>query len=157
MPSIEIRETVDVATGPEETFDLVCDFARLVEWDPGVVASRRLTGGRLEEGSRYEVRVRFLGRAPTMDYELLAVERPRSATYQGTAAWLTATDTMTVLPRRGGGATLTAVTAMELVPRLSRLAPVLRPVLERQGRESIARLEAICASRAAAWAAGARG
>jgi uncharacterized protein YndB with AHSA1/START domain len=151
---IEIAERTVLATPPEETYELVCDFARLVEWDPAVVASQRVAGNRLEPGSHYSVRVRFLGRTPIVNYELLAAERDRRVEYEARAAWITARDTI-VLEPSGPGTLLDARTRMQMSERLAPLARVIGPLVRRQARASIERLIAVCESRARARSDGA--
>ena len=156
MDVIEISERALLATPPEETYDLVCDFGRLVEWDPAVVAARRVAGNRLEPGSRYAVQVRFLGRTPVVDYELLEAEPGRRVVYEARAAWITAHDTIE-LERSDEGTLLDARTRMQVHERVAPLARVIAPLMRRQARASVERLIAVCASRAAARADGAQG
>lgn len=151
---IELREATVLATDVEETFELVADFGRLVEWDPGVVASERTSGGRFWPESTYSIRVRFLGRTPEVEYELLDVDRPHRVVYEGRAAWMTARDTLELSPV-DDGTLLRASTEIELDDRVSRGAWLIRRVLERQARASLSRLEAVCASRARAREEGA--
>lgn len=152
---IELRETIVLATELEETFDFVADFGRLVEWDPGVVASERTSGGRFWPESTYSVRVRFLGRTPEVAYELLQAERPNRVVYEGKAAWMTARDTLD-LSAVDHGTLLRASTEIELVPRIERASGLIERVLKRQAHQSLVRLEAVCVSRARARAEGVR-
>lgn len=151
---VVVRESTVLATDVEETFDLVADYGRLVEWDPGVVSSERRSGSRLSPGSTYALRVRFLGRTPQMQYELVEADRTRRVVYAGTAAWLTARDTLELTPAESG-TLLLVETALTLNDRLARLEWPIGQVVRRQAKESLVRLEAICASRALARAEGA--
>jgi hypothetical protein len=146
---IEISERGLLATPPEETYELVCDFARLVEWDPAVVASQRIAGDRLKPGSRYAIRVKFLGRTPIVGYELLTAEPNRRVEYEARAAWITARDTIALEPS-GAGTLLDARTRMEINERVAPLARVIVPLMRRQARASVERLIAVCQSRATA-------
>ena len=53
--------TVESRSPAAETFGYLAAFSNAAEWDPGVLAGRRLDPGPVRAGSRFRLVVPFLG------------------------------------------------------------------------------------------------
>jgi hypothetical protein len=69
-----VTEVIEVPRTPAESFAYVADFTTVAEWDPGIHASRRVSGDG-GTGSVYEVQAGFRGKTMTVSS---AGSRPRS-------------------------------------------------------------------------------
>jgi hypothetical protein len=95
-------ETIDLPLTPRAAFELVADFARLPEWDPGAARARRLDAGALRLGSRFEVDYAFLGRHLPLTYEIRGYEPPTRVVLAGGRAGVRSRDEILFVPREGG-------------------------------------------------------
>jgi dehydrogenase/reductase SDR family member 12 len=71
-----ITETLLTPRTPQEAFDHVADFTTSADWDPSIATARRLDGGDLGVGARFEVRLQLGPRTAPLVYEITAYERP---------------------------------------------------------------------------------
>jgi hypothetical protein len=55
---------------PADVFDYLSRFSNAREWDPGVVEARDATPGPVQVGSRFDLVVRFAGRAVPLVYQV---------------------------------------------------------------------------------------
>ncbi|HEY5890825.1 MAG TPA: SRPBCC family protein [Acidimicrobiia bacterium] len=53
-----------------EVFEYTADFSNIQDWDPGVVASRKLTPGTVGKGTEFELEVKFGSGTIPMIYEI---------------------------------------------------------------------------------------
>jgi carbon monoxide dehydrogenase subunit G len=95
-------DVIDLPLPPEDAFDLLADFARTQDWDPGVVEAVRLDDGPLERGSRFHVVASFLGRRVPLEYEIREYERPRRLVLRASDGALTSLDEIHFSARSGG-------------------------------------------------------
>ena len=132
------RREIEVARPPADAFAYLVDFARVSEWDPGVVESRRLgPPGPTEVGSRFEVHVRFRGGAPQpFEYVVTALEDGRRIELVGEGARATSRDVIVVDPA-GDGARIAYTAEVRLKSVLRVAEPFLRGAFRRTGDEAI--------------------
>ena len=132
------RREIEVARPPAEAFAFLSDFARVAEWDPGVVESRRLgPAGPVEVGSRFEVHVRFRGGAPQrFEYVVTALEQGRRVELVGEGARATSRDEIVVEPA-GEGARIAYTAEVRLKGALRVAEPFLRRAFRQTGDEAI--------------------
>lgn len=136
------QQTRIVAGAVDEVFAYLAAFENTAAWDPGVVSAQRLDEGPPREGSRFRVVVRFLGREQPMTYRITRFDPPHRLELEGVSDGAVACDRITLRPV---GAVATEVTwQLDVTPRgLGRLgAPLLRPLLERLGRQALDGLQA---------------
>lgn len=131
---VEVRET---SRPIGEVFAYVADFTTAAEYDPGVVAARRLTDGPVALGSAFHVEARFLGRVVPMRYEVLALEAPTRLRLEGVAAAARTIDEIRFEARPEGGTRVTWTLDLELGGAGRLAEPVLGPVLRRLGRAAL--------------------
>jgi len=95
-------EVIDTTAAPAAAFPFLSDFNNLPAWDPTIVRVEQRTAGPIRVKTRFRVTLRFLGVDSALDYRVKEYEPNRRAVLVGTAATVTATDTVLVEPRRGG-------------------------------------------------------
>jgi len=142
---MKLQRSVETTASPAEVFAYLSDFTTTTEWDPGTVATVRVSGdGGL--GTTYRNTSRFLGRETDLTYRVVE-HRPDSLfALRGENATVVAHDTMAVTPSaHGSTVTYTAEFTFRGVSRF--VAPLLAPALKRLGddtanglREALAKL-----------------
>ena len=133
------RGTVDSARPAEATFAYMANFANVSEWDPTAVEARALQEGEPALGSRFFVRVRWLGRDLPLTYEIVAYEPPRRLVLRAENATSVSEDTVEVEPR-GEGSRLTYDARVELKGAARLLDPLLGLAFRRLGDNAAAGL-----------------
>ena len=125
----------------DEAFAYLADFSHAAEWDPGVVAARRLDAGPIAPGSRFEIVSRFLGRNVELVYTAVQVDSPSRIVFEGaTDAGLRSIDTLT-FEKTAAGTEIT-YDAQLVLPGWLYLADLpLHVTFQWIGREAIAGLE----------------
>jgi len=133
------RDTVDSARPAEATFAYMANFANVSEWDPTAVEARALQEGEPALGSRFFVRVRWLGRELPLTYEIVAYEPPRRLVLRAENATSVSEDTVEVEPR-GERSRLTYDARVELKGAARLLDPLLGLAFRRLGDNAAAGL-----------------
>jgi len=88
-----VTEVIEVARPLEEAFAYVADFTTVAEWDPGIHASRRVSGdGGI--GSVYEVEAAFRGRIVPFTYTVTELVENRRIVLDGVGQKATSRDTI---------------------------------------------------------------
>ena len=133
---ISFEGHLDVEPEPAVVFDLLADMSELHRWNPNVRTSRRVSGNRLELGSKYES---VIARGPmrmTAKSELVAVDAGRMVRYEGTIAAFWSVDSLTFESHDGG----TRITFRNetTAPRWFRLlVPIMNASFQRQARRAV--------------------
>lgn len=140
-PPIVVRAVVDLAIDPAAAYHLVADFGRLAEWDPAVAHSELIGGEPLVPGARYRVTVRFLGRRPVVEYELIETTGPARSVYRATGARVEAIDRVEITPAPDG-CRIAFSTAMIPTGWLALSRWLIVPLMRRQAVRSLAALRA---------------
>ena len=130
-------DVVDLALSVDEAFDLFAEFQRATEWDPGVVEATRLDdGGPPRVGSRFRLVTSFLGRRTTLEYRIVALERPTRVVLEAETDALRSYDVIDIV-ERDGLARVTYEAQLEL-RGLQRLAdPLLDLAFQWIGRAAV--------------------
>jgi len=136
---VRFREVIDTKARPAAAFAFLADFNNLPAWDPSIVSVQQLGRGRIGVETRFRVTLRFLGVASTLDYRVEAYEPNRRAVLVGTTAVVTATDTVLVVPRRGG-CRVTWDADIRFVSPLRLLDPVFAWLFAGSVRSAVANL-----------------
>ncbi|MFN8218424.1 MAG: SRPBCC family protein [Solirubrobacterales bacterium] len=126
------RGIVESARSPEETFAYMAEFANVQEWDPTVVEARALQEGEPSLGSRFFVRVHWLGRDLPLTYELTEYEPPRRLVLRAENSTSVSEDTVEVEPG-ATGARLVYDARVELKGAARLLDPLLGLAFRRLG------------------------
>ena len=129
-------DAIDLPIPIEQAFDYLADFSRTAEWDPGVCEARRLTWGEVRLGSRFGLRVRFLGRRIPLEYRITEFERPSRLVLRGGDSSLRSIDEITFAPRPGG-TRVTYEARLELGGIRRVVDPLLHLLFQRIGRVAV--------------------
>lgn len=133
------RGTVDSALPVEAAFDYMAEFANVRAWDPTVAEARALQEGAPALGSRFFVRVRWLGRDLPLTYEIVEFEPPRRLVLRAENATSISEDTVEVEPQ-GRGSRLTYDARVRLKGAARLLDPLLGLAFRRLGDNAAAGL-----------------
>lgn len=131
---MKLRKTVVVDRPLQAVFDYLADFTTTTEWDPGTVSTVREQGDG-GVGTAYRNTSEFLGRTTELRYvvqELVPAQRIR---LRGENKTVAATDTMT-FRQVDDGTEVTYAAEFALKGPARFLTPLLRPALERLGRQA---------------------
>ncbi len=101
------RTTIESKASADDAFDLICDFARITEWDPGVVSGKQIDAGPITVGTTFEVVSAFGPRRIPLTYEVLEWDRPNRAVLQAVTRDFTSYDVISVDDLAGSGSELT--------------------------------------------------
>ncbi len=96
------QTTVDTPRSAESSFAYLADFSHAVQWDPGVVASRRVDEGPLGRGSRFALVASFAGRRVPLEYVITEVDAPRRVVLHAENRLFRSVDTIVVESRENG-------------------------------------------------------
>jgi len=89
------RAEIEVPRPIEEVFRYLAKFENAADWDPGIVAARKLDDGPVRAGTRFEVVSRFLGRDIRLTYAVTQLEPPSRLVLEGEADTVVSVDTLT--------------------------------------------------------------
>jgi hypothetical protein len=78
-----ITETVETDLSVEDAFDYVANFENIIEWDPGVTASRKVTPGEAGVGTEYALDLQYGGSPLSMVYRVTEWDRPNLVVLEG--------------------------------------------------------------------------
>jgi hypothetical protein len=119
-----------------EAFEYTADFSNIEEWDPGVVASRKVTEGPIGVGTRFELEVKFgVGTTP-MTYEVTVYQPDHRVVLVGDGGKLHAVDEITFASH--DNMTVIDYTADLTFRNFFRfIRPLMRPILRRVGKDAL--------------------
>ena len=133
---IEFTGQLEVDEPPAAVFELLADMAELQRWNPNVRSSQRISGNRLEPGSRYESTVARGPMRMTARSELVTVEPSRKVQYEGSIAGFWSVDSLTFEPS-GDGTRITFRNETRTPSWLRPLIPLLNAAFQRQARRAV--------------------
>jgi dehydrogenase/reductase SDR family member 12 len=137
-----ITEQLDAPVTPEVAFDSLADFTTTADWDPGIVAAKRLDDGPIGLGSRFEVRSKVGLATVPLVYEITRYERPGRLVLTTTGTFHRGEDDVRFEARAEGGTEVTWGAMFALRGPIGRLIdPVLAVGFRRVGKAAIAGLE----------------
>lgn len=133
------RGTVASSRSQAEAFAYMANFDNVRDWDPTVAEARALQDGEPGAGSRFFVRVHWLGRDLPLTYEVVEFEPPRRLVLRAENSTSVSEDTVEVV-ERGQGSELTYEARVTL-KGLARIAdPLLGLAFKRLGDDAAAGL-----------------
>jgi len=133
------RDTVESNRPQVATFAYMAEFANIGAWDPTAAEARPLQEGEPGLGSRFFVRVHWLGRDLPLTYEIVEFEPPQRLVLRAENATSVSEDTVEVEPH-GEGSTLTYDAGVSLKGRARLLDPLLGLAFRRLGANAAAGL-----------------
>jgi hypothetical protein len=118
--------TVESRSPAAETFGYLAAFSNAAEWDPGVVAGEQLEAGPPRAGSRFRLKVPFLGVRMSLTYEVIRFVPHREVLLRAANGVLRSTDRI-VVTGAADGSTVSYDAEVRLRGPLQVLDPLLRP------------------------------
>jgi carbon monoxide dehydrogenase subunit G len=135
-----VTEVIDVPRPLQESFAYVADFTTVVEWDPGIHESRRVSGeGGV--GTVYEVQAEFRGKTMPFTYTVTAFEENERIVLDGVGEKASSLDTIVFEAGAGGGTRITYSADFELKGVLRVAEPFLGGTFRELARKALAGLE----------------
>lgn len=137
-----VTEVIEVPRSPEESFAYVADFTTVAEWDPGIHASRRVSGAG-GVGSVYDVEAEFRGKTVPFTYTVTAYDPGRRIVLDGVGDKARSVDTIEFAEgTAGSGTRITYAADFKLKGVLRVAEPFLRGTFESLARNALAGLAA---------------
>jgi NAD(P)-dependent dehydrogenase (short-subunit alcohol dehydrogenase family) len=141
---IRLQETIEVPRPIDEVFAYTGNFSNTEQWDPGVVASRKISRGRVGVGTEFALRVRFGPRAIPMTYVVREYGPPKRVVLEGKSDSVHALDDIG-FASVSGGTRVTYTADISLLGAFSVVEPFLKGALDRVGKDAVRGLRAALA------------
>jgi dehydrogenase/reductase SDR family member 12 len=138
---IRLQENIEVPRPIDEVFAYASNFGNAAQWDPGVLASRRISQGRVGVGTEFALRVRFGPRAIPMTYVVREHAPPKRVVLEGKGDSIHALDDIGFASIRAG-TRITYTADISLLGAFSVLEPLLKGALDRLGKDAVRGLQA---------------
>ena len=138
-----VRVSIDVPNSAEQVFDFLDVMANHEPFTNHMLTDWRYSGPDRGVGSKASVTAKAAGRTESVEFEVIATDRPSSIVERNVGAGgqriATGTYTMESLP--AGGTRIAFEYAWQRAPRGERVfAPLVRAILARGNRRAMARL-----------------
>jgi carbon monoxide dehydrogenase subunit G len=136
-----VSEVIEVPRPVAESFAYVADFTTVAEWDPGIHASRKVSGDG-GVGSLYEVEAEFRGKTMPFTYTVTAYEQDARIVLDGVGEKATSVDTIAFEPTATGGTRITYSADFKLKGALRVAEPFLGGTFRTLAQKALAGLAA---------------
>ena len=134
-----VTEVIEVPRPVAESFSYVADFTTVAAWDPGIHASRRVSGDG-GVGSVYEVQAEFRGKTMPFTYTVTAFEQDSRIVLDGVGKKATSLDTIAFESAVDGGTRITYTADFKLKGVLRVAEPFLGGTFKALARKALAGL-----------------
>ena len=122
----QYHATVESRNPAAETFGYLATFSNAAEWDPGVLAGEQLDAAPPGTGSRFRLKVPFLGARMSLTYEIIRFVPDREVLLHAANGVLRSTDRI-VVAGTADGSTVSYDAEVRLRGPLQVLDRLLRP------------------------------
>ncbi|MGE5408013.1 MAG: SRPBCC family protein [Syntrophothermus sp.] len=136
------RGTIESVRSQADTFAYMADFSNVAEWDPTAAEARHLGEGEPALGSRFHVRVHWLGRDIELEYEITEIDAPHRLVLRAENATTISEDTVEVVAR-GEGSEVTYDAQVTLKGLVRVADPLLGLAFKRLGDNATAGLRRV--------------
>ena len=145
---MRIEEKVEIERGSEEVFVYVTNPARWLEWVATVAeVVQPLPGQTVQEGSKFVVVYRFLGRRFEVPHEVTALEPHRRLSYRSTGGPIPHEESFVFEALSSGEARCTHIVELKARGLIKVFVPLLRRIASRQSREDLQTLKSLMEAR----------
>ena len=136
-----VEETIQIERPPEVVFAALVDLETRPDWDTALRKARKLTGGPIEFGTRFEATIDFGGKEVDLEYEVLDHQPYYTATLLGTGQSVTSQDRFVVRPEGDTASTVT-LTAEKIAKGVAKVrTPVGTRWMTRQAKQALEELK----------------
>ena len=94
--------TIESRWPQEKAFAYMADFSKVPEWDESFESAELLSPDPLQEGARFCLHTKALGKKIDFDYETVEIEAPRRVTLRTETGAIISLDRISVSERAGG-------------------------------------------------------
>ncbi|MEP7182465.1 MAG: SDR family NAD(P)-dependent oxidoreductase [Betaproteobacteria bacterium] len=137
---IRLHETIEVARPVEEAFFYASDFSNIVQWDPGVADSRKVSPGAVGIGTTFKVLLRFGPRRIPMDYVVRVYDLPHRVVVEGNSDSLHALDEIQ-FSAISGGTRISYTADISLLGTIACIEPLMKGTLDKVGKNAVRGLQ----------------
>ena len=141
---IRLQEAIEVPRPIDEVFAYASNFSNAAQWDPGVVASRKISQGPVGVGTEFALRVRFGPRSIPMTYVVREYEPPKRVVLEGKGDSIRALDDIG-FASTPGGTRITYTADISMLGAFSCTERWLKGPLDRVGKNAVQGLQAALA------------
>jgi dehydrogenase/reductase SDR family member 12 len=138
---IRLQESIKVPRPIDEVFAYASNFSNTAQWDPGVVASRKLRQGPVGVGTEFALRVGFGPRSIPLRYVVREYEPPKRVVLEGKGDSIYALDDI-AFASTPGGTRITYTAAISMLGAFSCAERWLKGPLDRVGKNAVQGLQA---------------
>ena len=138
---MELQHTLVTQQSPSTVFNYLARFHRVIEWDPSVSRAEKITPGKIDIGTCFEVDVQFLGATSTLVYQIMEYQSPSRLVLQGKADVYTVTDTITLESTSSGGTALNYSVQLEYEESFRKFTPLFAPLVKRNVAAAVEALD----------------
>ena len=129
-----LQETADVARPIDEVFAYVSDFTTTQEWDATAISARKLTPGKVAEGTEFEVVCALPVGSIDINYKIEALEHNKRVVLSGSSRFFDIRDTISFSPSQRG-TKIEYRAEFFFKPMIGSIASISSSGLESMGRE----------------------
>ncbi len=134
---INLSETIEVARDINSCYDYLLDFSTTEQWDPGVYRARKLSPGRVQPGSGFELILNTPAGHRPIRYELRSTQAPNQIELTGSSSRFSVHDRIELqaLDRQHTRIIYRAEITFNTLAAAAE--PLLRPWLLRMGKTAV--------------------
>jgi len=134
-----LQETADVARPVEEVFAYVSDFTTTQEWDATAITARKVTPGKISEGTEFDVVCALPVGSINLRYKIEQLEHNKRIVLSGRGRFFDIRDTISFSSSKRG-TKIEYCAEFFFKPMINSLGSISSSGLERMGRKSVAGL-----------------
>ncbi|MEX1667847.1 SDR family NAD(P)-dependent oxidoreductase [Zhongshania guokunii] len=137
-----LEEYITVKRSIAECFAYLRDFATIEQWDPAVLQARKLSPGRPEVGSKYQLKLKLPGgRSTNMLYTQVSIDEQRQLILHGVGSNFSALDTISLKALDPETTEIHYRAELHLDWMPSPFAWFISPLLKRIGKNAVSGLQ----------------
>ncbi len=124
-----------------KVFYYLASFHRVIEWDPSVVRATKVTSGKVQQGTRFDVDIRFMLATSRLQYQILQFEPPHLLLLEAKADQYRVTDRIRLETTENHTTRIEYQLEVHYASALQWMAPLLEPLVRRNLATALAALE----------------
>jgi carbon monoxide dehydrogenase subunit G len=138
----KFEESIIINRPVEEVWKFLGNVENMPKWDRGVLEAKQISEGPMGVGSTVQIVRQFFGRRRIGNFRVTDAVPNRTVAIQAKAKWITGQVRYSFEPV-GGATRMTSTGEVELGGWLKLIAPILIPMLKRDGREDLANVKRV--------------